>query len=61
VDASIFNLFVIWLALLAANLPFFNDIDNIFSQCWEFYVVTGYMFLVLAYPGYVLCYLKKHC
>lgn len=101
-DVSIFSLFVILLALLAANLPFFNErifaliplrfsakgakpfwvrqlellalyglvgllahmleanIGNTFSQRWEFYAVTGCMFLVLAYPGYVLCYLKKH-
>jgi hypothetical protein len=36
------------------------NIGNTFSQGWEFYAVTGCMFLVLAYPGYVLRYLKKH-
>ena len=102
-NVSLSSLFVILLALLAANLPFFNErlfallpfksagqavvkpiwvrllelfalyalvgliarmleanIGNTFSQGWEFYAVTGCMFLVLAYPGYVLRYLKKH-
>lgn len=36
------------------------NIGNTFTQRWEFYAVTGCMFLVLAYPGYVLRYLKKH-
>ncbi|AMP00642.1 hypothetical protein CAter282_2805 [Collimonas arenae] len=102
-NVSLSSLFVILLALIAANLPFFNErvfalvpiksgaqgtvkpvwvrllellalyalvglfahlleanIGNTFSQGWEFYAVTGCMFLVLAYPGYVLRYLKKH-
>ncbi|HWX01029.1 DUF2818 family protein [Collimonas sp.] len=102
-NVSLSSLFVILLALLAANLPFFNErlfallpvkfggqaaakpiwvrllelfalyalvgliarmleanIGNTFAQGWEFYAVTGCMFLVLAYPGYVLRYLKKH-
>lgn len=32
---------------------------NSFHQGWEFYAVTGCLFLVLAYPGYVLRYLYK--
>jgi hypothetical protein len=103
VHLSFSSLFVILLALLAANLPFFNErlfalipldsvgqaavkpvwvrllellvlyalvgvfayvlesnIGNSFSQGWQFYAITGCMFLVFAYPGYVLRYLKKH-
>lgn len=30
------------------------------AQGWEFYAVTGCLFLVLAYPGYVARYLRKH-
>lgn len=104
-NVSLSSWFVILLALLAANLPFFNErlfaliplksgdqsraavkpvwmrllellalyalvgavayvleanIGNTFTQRWEFYAVTGCMFLVLAYPGFVLRYLKKH-
>lgn len=34
-------------------------IGNVFSQGWEFYAITGCLFLVLAYPGYVMRYLRK--
>ena len=33
---------------------------NAFVQGWEFYAITGCVFLVLAYPGYVLRYLRKN-
>lgn len=35
------------------------QIGNAFSQTWEFYAVTACLFLVLAYPGFVLRYLRK--
>jgi hypothetical protein len=34
-------------------------IGNVFAQGWEFYAVTACMFLVLAFPGFVLRYLRK--
>jgi hypothetical protein len=34
-------------------------IGNAFSQGWEFYAVTACLFIVLAYPGFVLRYLRK--
>ncbi|ADJ63293.1 DUF2818 family protein [Herbaspirillum seropedicae] len=34
-------------------------VGNVFSQGWEFYAITGCLFLVLAYPGYVMRYLRK--
>ena len=30
------------------------------SQAWEFYAVTGALFLVFAFPGFVWRYLVKH-
>lgn len=30
-----------------------------FPQRWEFYAITGCVFLVLAFPGYVMRYLHK--
>lgn len=36
-----------------------SRIGNAFSQTWEFYVVTGCLFLVFAFPGYVHRYLRK--
>ena len=34
-------------------------IGNGFSQTWEFYAITGCLFLVLAFPGFVSRYLRK--
>ena len=36
-----------------------SRIGNVFAQGWEFYTVTGCMFIVLAFPGFVLRYLKR--
>ena len=33
---------------------------NVQHQSWEFYAVTLCFFLVLAYPGFVWRYLKRH-
>lgn len=61
----------IWVRLLELLVLYFAvgvaahfleaGIGNVFGQRWEFYAITGCLFLVLAYPGYVLRYLhKKH-
>lgn len=34
-------------------------IGNAFPQTWEFYAITGCLFLVFAFPGFVLRYLRK--
>lgn len=34
-------------------------IGNTFPQRWEFYAITACLFLVLAYPGFVMRYLRK--
>jgi len=36
-----------------------SRIGNTFPQGWQFYAVTGCLFLVFAYPGYVYRYLRK--
>jgi Na+(H+)/acetate symporter ActP len=97
-DVSYSAWLVIVLAVLAANLPFFNErlfaviplrrpvkpfwmrllelavlyvligviafalesrIGNTFDQTWEFYWVNGFVFVVLAFPGFVQRYLRK--
>jgi hypothetical protein len=103
--ASLASWLVIAVALVLANLPFFNEyvfgfiplkpaqpgkprtkhpawrllelivlyfivgllayalesrIGNVFAQTWEFYAITGCMFIVLAFPGFVMRYLRKH-
>ncbi|MFC3110403.1 DUF2818 family protein [Undibacterium arcticum] len=32
---------------------------NTFAQGWEFYAITLFLFVVLAYPGFVWRYLRK--
>ena len=34
-------------------------IGNAFAQGWQFYAVTGCLFIVLAFPGFVFRYLYK--
>ena len=103
-NASLASWLLIAVALLLANLPFFNEhvfgfiplknvkpgvvrtkhpawrlfellalyfvvgllsslletrIGNVFAQTWEFYAITGCMFIVLAFPGFVMRYLRK--
>lgn len=36
-----------------------SSVGNSFVQTWEFYAVNACLFLVLAYPGYVIRYLRK--
>ncbi|GGC18623.1 hypothetical protein GCM10007205_29600 [Oxalicibacterium flavum] len=36
-----------------------SRIGSVFAQGWEFYAVTGCLFLVFAYPGFVLRYLRR--
>lgn len=98
-DVSLASWLVIVVALVFANLPFFNEsvfgvvpyrggrrkpfivrlaelivlyfivgaiayllearIGNVFLQTWEFYAISGCMFIVLAFPGFVVRYLRK--
>lgn len=43
--------------LLARGLE--SRIGTLFPQTWEFYAITACMFVVLAFPGFVLRYLRK--
>ncbi len=36
-----------------------SRIGGVFAQNWEFYAITGCLFLVLAFPGFILRYLRK--
>lgn len=36
-----------------------SRIGSVFVQTWEFYAITGCMFLVLAFPGFVMRYMHK--
>jgi hypothetical protein len=45
------------LGLIASLLE--SRLGNRFRQGWEFYAVTGCLFIVLAYPGFVHRYLRR--
>ena len=59
----------VWVRLIELVLLYFvvglvarqleAGVGNVFSQGWEFYAVTVCLFLVLAFPGFVLRYLRK--
>lgn len=36
-----------------------GNIGNVAPQNWEFYAITVCLFIVLAFPGFVYCYLVK--
>lgn len=37
-----------------------SNLARAHPQKWEFYAITACLFLVLAYPGFVWRYLRKH-
>lgn len=41
------------------GVGFESSLGNVFPQGWEFYVITYCLFLILAYPGFVIRYLLK--
>lgn len=58
-----------WLRLIELVILYFTlgliarfleaHLGNVFEQKWEFFAVTSFLFLVLAYPGFILRYLRK--
>ncbi len=53
------ELFVLYFAIGAVATLLEARIGGVFRQGWEFYAVTGCLFLVLAFPGFVYRYLRK--
>jgi hypothetical protein len=37
-----------------------NRVGQIAPQGWEFYAITGALFITLAFPGFIYRYLLKH-
>lgn len=54
------ELVALYFAAGAIGLLFERRIGQIAQQGWEFYAVTGALFLVLAFPGFAWRYLLKH-
>lgn len=58
-----------WLRLLELLLFYFlsgglaywfeSRVGNVFSQRWEFFAITGCLFLVFAFPGFIFQYLRR--
>ncbi len=57
--ARLLELVVLYFIVGALARALESRIGNAFEQGWEFYAITGCMFLVLAFPGFVLRYLRK--
>jgi hypothetical protein len=36
-----------------------GHIGNRFTQTWEFYAISGCLFLVMGFPGFIVRYLRK--
>jgi hypothetical protein len=53
------ELIVFYLLLGIAARLLESRIGNVFVQRWEFYAVTGCLFIVLAYPGFIFRYLRR--
>jgi hypothetical protein len=55
----IFELIVLYFVVGALAYGLEARIGNVFAQTWEFYAITGCLFVVLAFPGFVWRYLRK--
>ncbi len=53
------ELIVLYCLVGAVAYALESRIGNVFAQSWEFYAITGCMFIVLAFPGFVIRYLRK--
>lgn len=56
----VFELLVLYFVTGAVAYALEARIGNVFGQVKEFYMITVPLFVVLAFPGFVLRYLRKH-
>lgn len=54
------ELVVLYFVVGGVGLVLEQSAGQIAPQGWEFYAVTGALFLTLAFPGFVWRYLAKH-
>ncbi len=54
------ELVVLYFLVGGVGLLLENRLGQIAAQRWEFYAVTGALFLTFAFPGFVWRYLFKH-
>lgn len=53
------ELIILYFVVLGVAYLLEANIGNVFPQRWEFYAITACLFIVLAFPGFVLRYLRK--
>ena len=53
------ELVVMYFVVGALGLALENRAGQIAPQGWEFYAVTGALFIVLAFPGFIWRYLRR--
>lgn len=51
---------VLYFVVRGVGLLFESRVGQAAPQGWEFYAVTGALFIVLAFPGFTWRYLLKH-
>ena len=54
------ELVVMYLVVGAVALLLENRAGQIAPQGWEFYAVTGALFITFAFPGFIWRYLRRH-
>jgi hypothetical protein len=54
------ELVVLYFAVGALGLVLENHAGQVAPQGWEFYAVTGALFITLAFPGFIWRYLRRH-
>lgn len=54
------ELVLLYFVVGGVGLLFERRVGQIAPQGWEFYAVTGALFIVLAFPGFTWRYLLKH-
>jgi len=54
------ELVILYFVVGGVGLLFERRVGQIAPQGWEFYAVTGALFIVLAFPGFTWRYLLKH-
>lgn len=59
VVARLIEVLVLYVMVGTVGFAFEANIGNPFQQGWEFYAITLSLYLVLAYPGFVLRYLLR--
>jgi hypothetical protein len=55
----IVELFSLYFAVGAIGMGLEARIGNVFAQNWEFFAITGCLFIVLAFPGFAIRYLHR--